>query len=42
MITALSPALIGGVDPWILACSLVTVVVTIWMGFSSQIGRAHV
>jgi Na+(H+)/acetate symporter ActP len=36
MITALSPALIGGVDPWILACSLVTVVVTIWMGFSSR------
>ena len=36
MITSLSPALIGGVDPWILACSLVTVVVTIWMGFSSR------
>ena len=36
MITALSPALIGGVDPWILAFSLVTVVVTIWMGFSSR------
>ncbi|MFM8619065.1 MAG: cation acetate symporter [Opitutaceae bacterium] len=29
-------ALVGGVDPWILAFSLVTVVVTIWMGFSSR------
>lgn len=29
-------ALIGGVDPWILAFSLVTVVVTIWMGFQSR------
>ncbi len=29
-------ALVGGVDPWILAFSLITVVVTIWMGFSSR------
>lgn len=29
-------AQIGGVDPWILAFSLVTVVVTIWMGFQSR------
>ncbi len=28
-------AILGGVDPWILAFSLVTVVVTIWMGFQS-------
>jgi Na+(H+)/acetate symporter ActP len=36
MINTLPPALIAGVDPWILAFSLVTVVVTIWMGFSSR------
>ncbi len=30
-----SLALAGGVDPWILGFSLVTVVVTIWMGFRS-------
>ncbi|HEY5895576.1 MAG TPA: cation acetate symporter [Chthoniobacterales bacterium] len=29
-------AQIGSVDPWILAFSLVTVVVTIWMGFQSR------
>jgi cation/acetate symporter len=28
-------ALLGGVDPWIFAFSLVTMVVTIWMGFQS-------
>jgi cation/acetate symporter len=27
--------LFGGVDPWILAFSLITVVVTVWMGFRS-------
>ena len=36
MTTSLPLALVGGVDPWILAFSLVTVVVTIWMGFSSR------
>ena len=36
MTTLLPLALVGGVDPWILAFSLVTVVVTIWMGFSSR------
>ena len=34
MTNSLPLALVGGVDPWILAFSLVTVVVTIWMGFS--------
>lgn len=29
-------AFFGGVDPWIFACSFVTVVVTIWMGFRSR------
>ncbi len=29
-------ALLGGVDPWIFACSFVTVAVTIWMGFRSR------
>jgi ABC-2 type transport system permease protein len=35
--TLLSPSLaqIGNVDPWILTFSLITVVVTIWMGFRS-------
>ena len=36
MTNSLPLALVGGVDPWILAFSLVTVVVTIWMGFSSR------
>ena len=36
MTTLLPLALVGGVDPWILAFSLITVVVTIWMGFSSR------
>ncbi|HEU5078292.1 MAG TPA: cation acetate symporter [Opitutaceae bacterium] len=33
--TILPLALLGGVDPWILTFSLITVVVTIWMGFRS-------
>ena len=35
--TLFPPALaqVGGVDPWILTFSLITVVVTIWMGFRS-------
>ena len=36
MTTLLPLAFVGGVDPWILAFSLITVVVTIWMGFSSR------
>ena len=28
-------ALVDSVDPWILSFSLITVVVTIWMGFRS-------
>ena len=32
---ALPLGLVAGVDPWIFACSFVTVVVTIWMGFRS-------
>ena len=35
MTTSLPLALVGGVDPWILAFSLITVVVTVWMGFYS-------
>jgi cation/acetate symporter len=34
-LTPLTLAQAGGVDPWILTFSLITVVVTIWMGFRS-------
>jgi cation/acetate symporter len=36
MSPSLPLALLGGVDPWIFAFSLVTVAVTIWMGFRSR------
>ncbi|HET7536108.1 MAG TPA: cation acetate symporter [Candidatus Didemnitutus sp.] len=35
LLLAAGDGIFGGVDPWILAFSLITVVVTIWMGFRS-------